>query len=196
MISRLTGGSGLALLVSGLGVGLGLGGLAGCSGESVVGSGGGQSTTTTGGGTTSAGGQSTSGSTGGTGTSAAGGAGGSSNSAGGTGGLTTSSAGGMGGASTTSTTTSTGSGMTTQECKDCLALQCTTGIAAMCGGSFECFDWVMCWDSCSTPECYVDCDAQYPAYASVQQQMYDCVCAYCKNECVSGPASGCDDPNP
>jgi hypothetical protein len=149
-----------------------------CGGDMVV------TPTGVGGEAASGGGAATSASTGGTGGGAT-----TSASTGGTGGGTTTSAstGGTGGGATTSTTTSTGSGMTTQECIDCFSLYCTTGIMNMCGMSLECFDWLQCWTSCGNTECYAQCDAQYPEFADLQEQLYTCVCNFCTAECATGP---------
>lgn len=171
---------------------------AACGTESVVGSGGGQTTSTSSSPTTTtgAGGQTTS-SAGGQTSSSTGGAGGSAAGAGGdtagAGGQTTSSTGGTGGSTTTSTTTDPG--MTTQACRDCLQVQCVAGLD--CGGILPsvCADWLGCWLGCDQTQCYLDCDAQYPDLASVQQTMYECVCATCEQECASGPG-GCSHAGP
>lgn len=73
--------------------------------------------------------------------------------------------------------------------------QCANGAGCIdgCGADPACADWGMCALQCSTPQCFADCNAMFPAAEAGYRAVYTCACNSCESDC-SGVMNPCDQP--
>jgi hypothetical protein len=76
-----------------------------------------------------------------------------------------------------------------QSCQDCAQGSCA-GAVQDCATDFGsgCLQWLQCIQGCNnnpSPQCFVDCDNQFPNAKAKYTPLYACICASCTDACAA-----------